>query len=383
MQARNESCDALLTLVSIGSYDSCVKKLGTFGPNEIGLYPRSMADTSGAGPYPNRRLVLAQRPAGMIDEATVRVEEAPAPSPGDGEALVRVRYLSIDPTIRTWMNDVHGYLPPIALGEVVRSVGIGEVVESRSERYEVGDLLYGMTGWQDYALASEAMNRMQKVPPGLDPPVVLNVFGITGMTAYFGLFDVGKVATGDAVVVSGAAGATGSTAGQIAKIAGAKLVVGIAGSTEKCAFITDELGLDAAINYKTDDVGERLHELFPDGIDLYFDNVGGDILDACLARLALHGRIVLCGAIASYNDTKRPTGPSNYRYLITRRGRMEGFIILDYADRYPEAQAAIAGWMAEGKLRHVEHIVHGLEQAPEALNMLFTGANTGKVVVEL
>jgi hypothetical protein len=319
----------------------------------------------------------------MVDETTVHLEEASVPSVGEGEALVRVRWLSIDPTIRTWMNDVQGYLPPIALGDVVRSAGIGEVVESRSDRYVAGELLFGMTGWQEYVLADEGASAMQKVPAGLDGPLALNVFGITGMTAYFGLFDVGKVAPGDAVVVSGAAGATGSTVGQIAKIAGAGPVVGIAGSSDKCAYVVEELGFDAAVNYKTEDVAQRLRALCPDGIDLYFDNVGGDILDVCLAQLAMRGRVALCGAIASYNDTERPSGPANYRYLITHRGRMEGFIVLDYADRYPEAQAAIAGWLAEGKLLHNEQIVHGLEQTPDALNMLFTGANTGKVVVEL
>jgi NADPH-dependent curcumin reductase len=331
----------------------------------------------------NRRLVLATRPSGIVDETTVHLEEVPVPSPGEGEALVRVRWLSIDPTIRTWMNDVHGYLPPIALGDVVRSAGIGEVVESRSDRYVAGELLFGMTGWQEYVLAGERASAMQKVPAGLDGPLALNVFGITGMTAYFGLFDVGKVAPGDAVVVSGAAGATGSTVGQIAKIAGAGPVVGIAGSSDKCAYVVEELGFDAAVNYKSEDVAQRLRELCPEGIDLYFDNVGGEILDICLAQLAMRGRVALCGAIASYNDTERPSGPANYRYLITRRGRMEGFIVLDYADRYLEAQAAIAGWLAEGSLRHSEHVVRGLEHAPDALNMLFTGGNTGKVVVEL
>jgi NADPH-dependent curcumin reductase CurA len=331
----------------------------------------------------NRRVVLAERPVGMVDEKTTRVEEEPVPAPGDGEALLRVRYLSIDPTIRTWMNDVVGYLPPIGIGDVVRSAGIGEVIESRSGRYATGDLVFGMTGWQDYTLADEGDHTMQKLPAGITPPVALNVFGITGMTAYFGMFDIGKIEAGESVVVSGAAGATGSAAVQIAKIAGAEPVIGLAGSPEKCEWLTGELGIDAAINYKTDDVSARIGELCPDGINLYFDNVGGPLLDVCLSHIAMHGRVVLCGAIASYNDTERPAGPSNYRYLITRRGRMEGFIVLDYARRYPEAQAAIAGWVGEGRLRHAEHLVQGLENAPDALNMLFTGANTGKVVVEL
>ena len=203
------------------------------------------------------------------------------------------------------------------------------------------------------------------------------------MTAYFGLLDVGKLQEGDVVVVSGAAGATGSSVGQIAKIKGAGKVVGIAGGPEKCAWIVDELGFDAAIDYKGEDVAARLREECPDGIDLYFDNVGGEILDACLAQLALRGRVVLCGAIASYNDRGGRTGPANYRNLIIRRGRMEGFIILDYFDRLPAAQAELGSWLAEGKLKSVEHVVEGLEHAPDALNLLFTGGNTGKVLVKV
>ncbi len=333
----------------------------------------------------NRRLVLARRPAGMVDESTVHLEEGPVPEPGPGQALVRVRYLSIDPTIRTWMNDAAGYLPPIAVGGVVRSVGIGEVVASHTEDFEVGEMVFGMTGWQDYLLAGEGEGAadMQILPPGIDPPIALNVFGITGLTAYFGLIDVGRVAAGDTVVVSGAAGATGSVVGQIARIKGAGTVIGIAGSEEKCAWLVDDLGFDAAVNYRADDVRARLREVCPGGIDLYFDNVGGEVLDICLGQLAMRGRVVLCGAISTYNSPGRAPGPSNYRNLITKRGRMEGFIILDYTPRFPEAQMAIASWVAEGKVRHKEHIVDGLQRAPEALNLLFTGGNTGKVVVRL
>ncbi|MGH9172489.1 MAG: NADP-dependent oxidoreductase [Acidimicrobiales bacterium] len=334
-------------------------------------------------PDPNRRLLLASRPTGMVDAGTVRLETAEAPTPASGEALLKVRYLSIDPTIRTWMNDVPGYLPPIQIGEVVRSAGISEVVESKSERYKVGDLVFGTCGWQEYTIADEHSNAAQPIPEDIDPPTALNVFGITGLTAYFGLLDVGKMREGDVVVVSGAAGATGSSAGQIAKISGASKVVGIAGGPEKCAFVVDELGLDVAIDYKAGAVARQLGEHCPNGIDLYFDNVGGDILNACLGRLAMRGRVVLCGAIAQYNATELPAGPSNYVNLIPRRGRMEGFIILDYAARFPEAQGALFGWVLEGKLKHFEHVVDGLENAPSALNMLFTGENTGKVVVRL
>jgi NADPH-dependent curcumin reductase len=331
----------------------------------------------------NRRFVLAERPAGVVDDNTVRLEDGPVPTPGPGEALVKVRYLSIDPTIRTWMDDVRGYLPPIAIGEVIRGAGIGEVIASESPRYNVGSLVFGMLGWQDYTIVDEAGSRAQAIMAGIDPPVALNIFGVTGMTAYFGLLDVGRMVEGDVVVVSGAAGATGSVVSQIAKLKGAGKVVGIAGGPEKCAWILTELGVDSAIDYQNENVAGRLRETCPDGIDLYFDNVGGDILNACLGQLALRGRVVLCGAISTYNDRGRPAGPSNYRNLIGRRGRMEGFIILDYASRFPEAQAALAGWLSEGRLVHAEHIVVGLERAPDALNLLFTGGNTGKVIVQV
>jgi len=317
-----------------------------------------------------------------VDGATVRLEEAPVPEPGPGQALVAVRYLSIDPTIRTWMNDAPGYLPPIALGEVVRSGGVGEVVSTNSERYSVGDMVTGLTGWQDYVLADERA-AMQVIPPGVDPTLVLGVLGVTGMTAYFGMVDVGRVGEGDTVVVSGAAGATGSVAGQIARIKGAARVVGLAGTPEKCAWIVDELGFDAAVNYRTDDVAARLRSLCPDGIDLYYDNVGGDILETCLAQLARHARIVMCGAISVYNDTARPPGPSNLFNLIISRARMEGFLVLDYLDRFPEGQLDMFQWLAEGRIQHAEHIVDGLENAPDALNMLFTGGNTGKLIVKI
>jgi NADPH-dependent curcumin reductase CurA len=333
-------------------------------------------------PDRNRRLVLAERPTGMVDERTVRLEEADLPDVADGEALAKVRYLSIDPTIRTWMDDAPGYLPPIAIGEVVRAGGVAEVLSSNSEQYAPGDLLFGLTGWQEYVIADGAQRTMQKLPPGVSATAALGVLGLNGTTAYFGLLDVGALKEGDVVVISGAAGATGSAAGQIAKLKGAAKVIGIAGGPEKCAWIVDELGFDAAIDYKHDNVPARLRELCPQGIDLYFDNVGGEILNACLANLAMRGRIVLCGAISSYNDPER-SGPSNYGALIIRRGRMEGFIVLDYFDRLPAAQMELAGWLGEGKIKSAEHIVEGLEHAPEALNLLFTGGNTGKVLVRV
>src|ERR1700716_1036828 len=250
----------------------------------------------------NRRLVLAERPSGMVEEGTVRLEEGEVPEPGAGEALASVRFLSIDPTIRTWMDDAPGYLPPIAIDEVVRGAGIAEVVSSNCECYSPGDLLFGMTGWQDYVIADEGERAMQTLPAGVPPTVALGLFGVPGVAADFGLLGVGRMKEGDVVVVSGAAGATGSTVGQIAKIKGAGKVIGIAGGPEKCRWIVEELGFDAAIDYKNEDVAERLRETAPEGVDLYFDNVGGEILDACLGQLAMRGRVVLCGAISTYND---------------------------------------------------------------------------------
>ena len=296
----------------------------------------------------NRHLVLARRPSGMVDETTTRLHEGPQPVPGPGEALVHVRYLSMDPTIRTWMDDAPGYLPPIELGETVRGAGVGEVVESNSDRYAVGDLVVGLTGWQDYVIADEGASSMQVIPAGIDPPLALSVLGVTGLTAYLGMIDVG-----------------------------------IAGTPEKCAWIVDELGFDAAVNYRTDDVAASLRASCPDGIDLYYDNVGGEILDICLAQLAMRGRIVMCGAISVYNEKTRPPGPRNILNLIVKRGRMEGFLVLDYLDRFLEGQIDMVAWLAEGRVKHAEHIVEGLEHAPDALNLLFTGGNTGKVIVRL
>ena len=328
-----------------------------------------------------RRILLASRPHGLVDESTLRIDDtATVPAPAEGQALVKVSHLSIDPTIRTWMDDAPGYLPPIGIGDVVRSGGIGEVVASRTDALPVGVTVFGMLGWQEYALADGSDSSMTVVPPGIDPGVVLGVLGVTGMTAYFGIKDVGKPRPGDTVVVSGAAGATGSVAGQLARIEGAGTVVGIAGSADKCAWLVDELGFDHAIDYRTEDVAARIRATCPQGVDVFFDNVGGEILDACLANLALRARVVLCGAISQYNE-EHPVGPRNYLQLIVKRARMEGFLILDYLDRFPAAQLEMAGWVMEGRIHHREHLVDGLDHAGQALNLLFSGGNTGKVVV--
>ncbi|NNN01042.1 MAG: NADP-dependent oxidoreductase [Acidimicrobiaceae bacterium] len=332
----------------------------------------------------NRQIILAQRPVGTIDESTTSLVESPRPTCGRDEALVKVAMLSIDPTIRTWMNDAPGYLPPIGIGEVIRGSGTGVVVETNSPRYEVGDIVFGMTGWQEWALATE-QNRFSVVPvgSGLDLATMMNVTGVTGITAYFGLNDIGKFRSGDVVVVSGAAGATGSVAGQIARAGGASKVVGIAGGSEKCAEVIEEYGFDDCLDYRTGNLRQRLREACPKGIDLYFDNVGGEILDAVLANIAMHARIVLCGAISQYNVMEKPHGLSNTAMLIMRRARMEGFIVLDYSDRFVEAQLELASMTLDGRLAHREHLIMGLENAPAALNLLFSGGNHGKTLVVL
>jgi NADPH-dependent curcumin reductase CurA len=330
----------------------------------------------------NRQVILVQRPTGAVDESTTSLVETPRPSCGPNQALIKVGFLSIDPTIRTWMNDAPGYLPPIGIGDVIRSSGTGVVVESNSSRYVPGDVVFGTTGWQEWVVADEE-NKFSVLPKGmgLDLPTVLNVLGVTGITAYFGLLEVGHFKEGDTVVVSGAAGATGSVVGQIAKARGAQKVVGIAGGPEKCAEVVEKYGFDECVDYRESHLARRLHEACPKGIDVYFDNVGGEILDAVLSNIAMHGRVVLCGAISQYNAMEKPQGLANTSMLIMRRGRMEGFIVLDFASRFAEAQLELAGMVMNGTLAHEEHLVQGLEHAPDALNLLFTGGNHGKTLV--
>ncbi len=329
----------------------------------------------------NRQLRLARRPVGMVDDDTFELVEEPVRDLEPGEFLVRVVFLSIDPTNRVWIRDEPSYLPPVQIGEVMRGGTIGEVIESRNDDFPLGTAVMGMLGWQEYAIGGPD-SLARAVPAGVPLQHLLSVFGTTGVTAYFGLLDVGAPKPGETVVVSGAAGATGSVAGQIAKIQGCR-VVGIAGTAEKCAWLTDDLGFDAAVNYRTDDVGARLGELCPDGVDVFFDNVGGAILDAVLARLALRARVVLCGAISTYNAEEAPTPIHHYLNLVVHRARMEGFLVLDYLDRFPEAVLQLVAWVEEGRLQWRDHVVDGLESAPRALNMLFTGENTGKLMVRV
>jgi NADPH-dependent curcumin reductase CurA len=318
----------------------------------------------------------------MVEVSDFTWAEEPVPSVGEGQVLVRNLFLSVDPTQRGWMSR-DTYLPAIAIGEVVRSFGVGQVVGSRHQGFRPGDVVSGGVGWQDYLLTDGGgLLPLVKLPPGIDIVLSMSVLGLTGITAYFGLLDVGRPKAGETVVISGAAGATGSVAGQIAKIEGCR-VVGIAGGPEKCAWLTEEAGFDAAVDYKAERVQQRLGELCPDGIDLFFDNVGGEILDAALANLAMRGRVVICGAISGYNEKAPPPGPRNYLSLLVRRGRMEGFLILDYMDRAGEAIAALSRWVEEGRIRHQEDIQEGLENAPQTLLRLFEGKNRGKQLLKV
>ncbi len=332
-------------------------------------------------PLTNRQFRLAARPVGLPQRSDWTFTEEPVPTPADGEVLVRVLYVSLDPAMRGWMSEAKSYVPPVALGDVMRAGGVGRVEASRHPQFAAGDFVVGMFGVQEYALGNG--RGMHRVDPALAPlPTFLGALGMPGMTAYFGLLEVGRPQPGDTVVVSGAAGAVGSLVGQIAKVKGCR-AIGIAGGPAKCAYVVDELGFDAAIDYKNERVGARLADLCPDGIDVYFDNVGGEILDAALARLALHARVVICGAISQYNSTAGVRGPANYLSLLVNRASMTGTLVLDYADRYAEGMAAMAGWRAEGRVKSREDVVGGLDNFPEALLMLFKGTNEGKLVLEL
>jgi NADPH-dependent curcumin reductase len=330
----------------------------------------------------NRRWLLERRPEGLVSDKDFRLAEGPVPEPSDGEALVRNLYLSIDPTQRGWMA-MDTYLPAVKIGEVMRSFAVAQVVESRHPALQAGQLVQGLFGWQDYALARPGTSTSPTpVPAGVPIETAMSALGLTGITAYFGLLEVGRPRPGETVVVSGAAGATGSAAAQIARIAGCR-VIGIAGGEEKCRYLVEELGLDGAVDYKAADVGARLRALCPSGIDVFFDNVGGPVLDLVLLQLALRGRVVLCGGISHYNDSRPTPGPANYLALVSRRGRMEGFIVLDFLARSGEAVAALASWLRAGKLKDRVDVVEGLENAPGALRRLFEGRNHGKQLVRL
>lgn len=329
----------------------------------------------------NTQIKLAKRPVGEPKPTDFETVRAAIPQPAEGEVLVKVLYLSLDPAMRGWMNEGRSYIPPVQIGEVMRATGVGQVVASADPSFTTGDFVSGVTGVQEYAVLKAS--ELNKIDPSAAPlPTYLHVLGMTGMTAYFGLLDIGQPKAGETVVISGAAGAVGTVVGQIAKIKGCR-VVGIAGGKEKCDFLINELGFDAAIDYKQGNLKAELRSACPDGVDIFFDNVGGEILDTVLTRLRMHARVVICGAISQYNNTTPIKGPSNYMSLLVNRARMQGMVVFDYQDRYQQAAQEMAGWMAEGKLKHREHIVEGLETFPDRLMMLFHGENFGKLVLKV
>jgi NADPH-dependent curcumin reductase len=329
----------------------------------------------------NHQFRLAARPRGMVGREHFDYVEEPVPELADGQVLVKTAYISLDPAMRGWMAEGRSYIPPVEIGEVMRAGTVGTIVESKGQKLAPGDHVSGWLGVQEYAVCDE--NAVFKVDTGeIGLPTYLGALGMPGVTAYFGLLDVGAPKEGETVVVSGAAGAVGSVVGQIAKIKGCR-VVGIAGGPDKCGWIVEELGFDAAIDYKNEDVGEALRKQCPEGIDVYFDNVGGEILDAALARLARGARVPICGAISQYNNLEAMKGPSNYMSLLVNRARMEGFVVIDYMSRAPEAVSEMAGWIAEGKLIAREDVVESFDSFPEALQKLFRGENVGKLVLKV
>jgi NADPH-dependent curcumin reductase CurA len=334
----------------------------------------------------NHQIRLAERPVGMTTRENWRFTTEAVQAPAEGGVLVQTLYLSLDPAMRGWMNEGKSYIAPVEIGEVMRAGGIGRVVASADPRFAVGDLVSAGLGVQEYrefGTAEIKRGGVVRIDPRLGTPTQwLNVLGMPGMTGYFGLMDVGQPKPGDVVVVSGAAGAVGQTVGQLAKIKGCR-VVGIAGGKAKCDFVVDELGFDACIDYKNQDVREGLKAYCPEGVDIYFDNVGGEILDHVLARLRRKARIVICGAISQYNATSAVQGPKNYLSLLVNRARMEGIVVFDYADRYPIAIAELAGYLKDGRMKSREDVVAGLETFPESLVKLFTGENFGKLVLQV
>ena len=332
----------------------------------------------------NHQFRLAERPVGLPKRSNWNYVEEPVRDPGPGEVLVKTLYLSLDPAMRGWMNEGRSYVAPVGIGDVMRAGGAGRVIQSSNPAFAVGDHVTGVLGAQEYALiGADAAKGLIKVDPKLVPlPVYVGALGVTGLTAYFGLLEVGQAKAGDTVVVSGAAGATGMVAGQIAKIKGCR-AVGIAGGPEKCEYIVKELGFDAAIDYKNENVIEGLRKHCPQGVNVYFDNVGGEILDAVLTQLARGARVVLCGAISQYNSTTGVKGPSNYLSLLVNSARMEGFIVFNYQARYGEAAREMASWMKAGKLKSKEDIVEGFQTFPDTLLKLFRGENFGKLLIKV
>ena len=332
----------------------------------------------------NRQWLLAARPAGMIGPQNFEYAESPIPTLSAGEVLVKNLFLSFDPTQRNWMVDRPGYLPPVGMGETMRAGSVGQVVDSQHDDFAVGELVQTTGGWQDYAVVAPGQGPMglTKLPAGVSPEMMLSILGITGLTAYFGLLDIGLPKAGETVLVSGAAGATGSIVGQIAKLKGCR-VVGIAGGPEKCRWLKEQAGFDAVIDYKNADVNAQIALHCPEKWDVFFDNVGGDILEAALNHINLHSRIVMCGGISGYNATDPVPGPANLMNLITNRGRMQGFIILDYLPRAMEAIHELMAWVAAGDIIYQVDLKEGFENIPSTLQRLYTGQNVGKQLLKI
>ncbi|NVB39927.1 NADP-dependent oxidoreductase [Pseudenhygromyxa sp. WMMC2535] len=332
----------------------------------------------------SRQFLLSSRPEGELSDDDLELREVELPELGEGEIRARTTWMSVDPTIRIWMSDIPQYMPPIAIGEVVRSIGVAEVEASTHPGFAVGDQVSTMIGWQTRIQGKPEALGCMKLPEGTDPGMFLATVGPTsGMTAYFGLFDIGEPKPGETVVVDAAAGAVGSLVGQLAKLHGCR-AVGIAGGPEKCAYVTEELGFDACIDYKNEDVGAGLDRACPDGIDVCFENVGGPIFDEILLRMNNFGRVSLCGMVSGYNRAgEQLPGPYQFPMVLMRRLKVQGFIILDYADRYAEAAAKLGAWVAQGKLESRLHVREGFESLPDALRELVGGksAKIGKMVV--
>jgi len=330
----------------------------------------------------NKQIILTKRPFGMPDADTWKLENNPIPELKEGEVLIQQHYISLDPAMRGWLNETKSYIAPVALNDVMRAGTVGEVVKANNHpKFKVGDFITGWGGVQQYTITDG--KQYYKVDPKLAPlPSYIGTLGMPGMTAYFGILEVGKIKEGDRVLVSGAAGAVGSVVGQIAKIKGCT-VVGIAGGPEKCKYLVEELGFDDAIDYKSENVKTAIKEKCPKGIDVYFDNVGGEILDAALSRLRMHARIVICGAISQYNNTTPIVGPSNYLSLLVNRGTMQGMVVMDYAKDYGTAAREMGGWMAQGKLKSREDIYEGIENFYPTFTRLFSGDKKGKLVLKV
>ncbi len=329
----------------------------------------------------NTQVKLAKRPVGLPDASIWSIEKNDIPDLKEGEILIQIEYISLDPAMRGWLNDARSYIPPVQIGEVMRAGAVGKVIRSNQGRFEIGSYVYGTGGVQQY-IATDGKGWFN-VDPALAPlPMYLGTLGMPGFTAYFGLLNVGKPKEGDTVLVSGAAGAVGSIVGQIAKLKGCK-VIGIAGGSEKCKYIVEELGFDAAIDYKNEDVKLGIKTHCPKGIDVYFDNVGGEILDLALGRLAMKARIVICGAISQYNNTTAVKGPSNYLSLLVNRATMQGFVVFDYTKDYGIAAQEMASWIQQGKLISKEHIELGIENFHETFLKLFSGKKKGKLVLKV